>query len=83
MQTIDEKLQLGSLIKIKDKFKKAFMRKLKMSKDIVMAPFRVLGRPEFGIVTVRSEENHKTYQLSEDDLKPAYWLNYKNDLKAA
>jgi len=59
------------------------MRKLKMSKEVAMAPFKILGRPQFGIVKVKSEENHKIYELSEEDLRPAYWLNYKNDLKAA
>ncbi len=71
MERLDEKLSMGDFIKIKDKAKKLFMKRLKMTKDVVMSAFKIVKKDP-GLVHARSEADNKIYKLGEDDLKPAY-----------
>ncbi len=82
MEQLIEGIDIGSLLKIKNKYKKLFMQKMKMSKDVVTQAFKVLQK-DIGIVLAKSLADNKTYRLGTDELKPAYWMNYKAGLKTA
>jgi len=80
--TIDERAGIGELVKIDRKFYKEFMKRFGVTKQVISKPFKILKR-DSSVISVRSLENNKKYQLPFGIYSSATFANYKNNLKQA
>lgn len=71
------KVRPGESAEINKSERKNFKAKLKMSDAEVKGTFKLLSRPSFGTVKVRSNVTNKVYSnLADEDFNPAHIKNY-------